>query len=427
MHVKTYTGLNTQDILAQIKEELGSEAVILSNRSLRKNGQRYYEVTAGVERNVPPSNTAPAAGATKATAKAAYASAEHVGAKGKKAAASADGNSQQLSASQRVKQLASNYVKDGQFSDAGSSYSQNPVGWTEWHKEWLQIKDHLFALMKPSIQMEKLSPRQRVALEYLQREGVSDVVILELYRRLLASPTDSVLQSLGEIVPIAPWGSELWEQRLHCFTGPYGVGKTTTALRMAIQLRAQNPSCRIAFINADCLRGNGRLVLRHWAELSDFAYTEAQDREGIKKALVLHAQADKIFIDLPSLRVQNLTHASQKSDVHLQDQYAQLGLSGDMAGTKATHIVLSPTYDGAQLMNFLQRYTPDGAASLVWSKLDECISFGSIVNAAASCHLPVSALSYGAELRDTLSVASDSLLWRLIFKRQLPSATTAPA
>ncbi len=424
MQIKTYTGTNTQDILAQIKDELGADAIILSNRSFTDNGQRLYEVTAGVERNIPPDDIAPAAGASKAAANNAYATAGHLKPK-KDVANKKRSEEKQLSPSQLVKQLAANYVQESQKADIRPTYSQNPVGWAEWHKEWLQIKDHLFALMKPSIQMERLSPRQRVALEYLQREGVSDVVILELYRRLLASPEDSVLQSMGEIVPISPWGSSAWEQRLHCFTGPYGVGKTTTALRMALHLRAQNPGCRIAFINADCLRGNGRLVLRHWAELSDFGYVEAQGYDDMKKALVAHAGADKIFVDLPSLRVQNLTQDRQNTDSYLQEQYAQLGIVGNSAGTKATHLVLSPTYDGAQLINFLQRYAPDGAASLVWSKLDECISFGSIVNAAASCHLPVSALSYGAELRDTLSVATDSLLWRLIFKRQLPNARTA--
>ncbi len=424
MQVKTYTGKSTQEILLLIKEELGPDAVILSNRSVRKNGERLYEVTAGVERNMPPSDMAPAAGASKATAKVAYATAGHLG-KGQAKKNMEIDEEEIFSPSQLVKQIASNYVQESQKNDIMPSFSQNSGGWADWHKEWMQIKDHLFALMKPSMQMERLSPRQRVALEYLQREGVKDAVILELYRRLLASPEDSVLQSLSEIVPIAPWGSMAWEQRLHCFTGPYGVGKTTTALRMALHLRAQNPSCRIAFINADCLRGNGRLVLRHWAELSDFGYVEAQGFDSMKKALVAHAGADKIFVDLPSLRVQNLTQDSQNNDSSLQAQYAQLGIEGNSAGTKATHLVLSPTYDGAHLTNFLQRYAPDGAASIVWSKLDESISFGSIVNAAAACHLPISALSYGAELRDTLSVATDSLLWRLIFKRQLPSVTNA--
>ncbi len=435
MHVKTYIGKRTQDILVQIKEELGPEAVILSNRSLRKNGVRYYEVTAGVERHLTLNDTAPTQGAlgqgvSRAAAKAAYATASNNAVSNE---AVDDGGSQtsdssssktenipkeavsaaksQTSDAKRVREMAANYVKQSQSSDEGNAGSQNPVGWAQWHKEWLLIKDHLFALMKPSIQMDRLSPRQRVALEYLQREGVSDVVVLELYRRLLSTPSDSVLECLSHIVPVQSWDSQNWAQRLHCFTGPFGVGKTTTALRMALQLRSKNQNCKVAFINADCMRGNGRLVLRHWAELSDFAYVEAQDELGMTKALVSQANADKIFIDLPSLG----------AGVNLQELYTRLGLRSDIAGPKATHCVLSPTYDGPQLMNFLQRYAPDGAGSLVWAKLDEAMSFGSIVNAAATCHLPVSALSYGAELRDSLSVASPSLLWRLIFKRQLPT------
>ncbi len=436
MQVKTYVGRRTQDILAQIKEELGPDAIILSNRSLRKDGQRYYEVTAGVERHLPPLDTAPAAGASKATAKAAYVTAHNEkefddillpGARAGSKAGQWGQNDRRASDARRsndnsnagssifnspgVKELASQWVNESHISDSKEKNSQNPVGWAEWHKEWSQIKDHLFALMKPSIQMERLSPRQRVALEYLQREGVSDKVVLELYRKLLASPGDSVLQSLSEIVPVHPWGEDIWAQRLHCFTGPYGVGKTTTALRMALQLQSQNPHCRIAFINTDCLRGNGRLVLRHWAELSDFAYVEAQDIVSMKKALVSHATADKIFVDLPSVGTGN----------SLQELYAKFGIRSDMAGSKATHCVLSPSYDAQQLITFLERYAPDGAGSIVWGKLDEAVNFGSIVNVAATCHLPVSALSYGAELRDTLAVASPSLLWRLIFKRQLPS------
>ncbi len=429
MHVKTYIGRRTQDILVQIKDELGPDAIILSNRSLRKDGERYYEVTAGVERQLLPTEVAPAAGASRSMAKAAYATA-HIDKELEdviiptvrpdsrsepKRRHSQSTNEEHFFESQSVKDLASKWVNESHVLDSEAPSSQNPVGWAQWHKEWSQIKDHLFALMKPSIQMERLSPRQRVALEYLQREGVSDMVVLELYRKLLSSSGDSVLQSLSEIVPVQPWGEDVWAQRLHCFTGPYGAGKTTTALRMALQLRSQNPNCRIAFINTDCLRGNGRLVLRHWAELSDFAYVEAQDIVSMKKALVTHATADKIFVDLPSVATGN----------SLQELYIKFGIRSDMAGSKATHCVLSPSYDGQQLMNFIARYAPDGPGSIVWGKLDEAVNFGSIVNVAASCRLPVSALSYGAELRDTLSVASPSLLWRLIFKRQLP--TTAQA
>ncbi len=477
MQVKTFLGKSTQALLAQIKEELGPEAIILSNRTLRRDGERVYEVTAGVDRTALPHEMAGRVGASKATVQAAYAhtttdDSHH----------SDDFGAHLISPSQKVKQMASQWMeedglgdmghgrkntsphasmgsgsmragqspprssshvrtdKDGsrdsrqgrdtrqrsrqhmaqqsEYREYGSLYDgfgAHPAGWGEWHKEWQQIKDHLFALMKPSIQMEKLTPRHRVALEYLQREGVGDAIILKLYRRLLVAPSDSVLQCLSEIVPVLPWHSETWRQRIHCFTGPFGVGKTTTALRMALQLRAANPLCKIAFVNADCQRGNGRLILRHWAELSDFAYTEASDASSMESALVAHAHMDKIFVDLPSLSIGE----------NLVQQYEHLGLEDHDVGTKATHIVLAPSFEEAQLMHFLQRYAPHGPGSLIWAKLDETLSYGAMINAAAHCHLPISALSCGPELRDTLVSASEPLLWRLIFKRQLPSAAQA--
>ena len=357
MQVKTYIGVSTQEVLAQIKAELGPDAVILGTRTFRKNGVRCHEVTAGIERS-PMSAPSAAKGSAPAAAPA-------------------------------------------------SAPAGTPPGWNEWHKEWMQIKEHLFALMKPSIQPERLTPRQRVALEYLQREGVSDMVALDLYRRLLAAPGASVLESLGDMAPVRTWGLTEWEQRVHCVTGPFGAGKTTTALRLALALRKERPDLRIAFINADCHRGNGRLVLRHWAELSDFSYFEAQDAPGMEKALVAAAGADRIFVDMPGLG----------REATLAECLASLGLGGE---DMATHLVLAPLHDSAHLSALLARYALTGESSLVWAKLDEAVSYGALVNVAAACGVPVSALSYGPGLRDTLAPATESLLWRLIFKRQLP-------
>lgn len=344
MQVKTFTGASSQEVLAQIKAELGPEAVILSDRTYRKNGVVCHEVTAGLERN--------AAGMAAAS-------------------------------------------------------GETPSGWGEWHREWMQIKDQLFALMKPAIQLERLSPRQRVALEYLQREGVSDAVAVELYKRLLAEPGASVLECLSGMVPVKGWGQEAWQQRLHLLVGPYGSGKTSTGLRFALHLRQQSPEARIAFVNTDCLRGNGRLLLRHWAELSGFAYMEAPDRAALQQALVATAAADCVFVDVPGL--------TREQD--LSGWRAEMGLDVEDV---ATHLVLSPFCDPMQMQEFLRRYRCSGAGSIVWSKLDEAVSFGHIVNVACAASLPVSALSFGAELKESLAPATEPLVWRLIFKRQIP-------
>lgn len=390
MHVKTYTGTNTQELLAQIKAELGPEAVILGNRSFRKDGVRCHEVTAGVER--PPLQTGTAQNGQHGQA----------------------GKGQGASASmQHATNILQAALGNGGNGASGNGMGSTPPGWTEWHKEWLQIKEHLFALMKPAIQMERLTPRQRVALEYLQREGVSDIVALELYKHLLESPGASVLESLGDMVPVRTWAADTWPERVHCVAGPFGAGKTTSAIRMALALRRQKPDMTIAFINADCNRASGRLILRHWAELSDFTCYEAPDAGAMRKALTASAGADRVFIDLPALG----------RDEDLQGVKVRLGLADVEA---PIHLVLSPHHDSMQISAFLTRYAIQGAGSLVWSKLDEAVSYGGLVNVAAACKLPVSSLSHGPALQRTLSPATEPLLWRLIFKRQLPSENAAP-
>jgi len=261
--------------------------------------------------------------------------------------------------------------------------------------------------MKPSLNLDQLSPRQRVALEYLQREGADDEVLLALYRKLAAEPGLSVLEPLGAMMPIRPWSKNTWQEQVQILTGPFGGGKSASALRMALLLHEDDPELRIAFINVDCVRGTGRLVLRHWAELSSFAYHEAPDALNMRKALNACSDADYIFVDMPGL----------ERSTTLMQQLASLGL--DAVGA-ATHLALPPHCAPAQTAAFLARYKGTESSSLVCTKLDEAVSYGAMLNVCHMSGLPVSALSYGPGLRGTLSAASSSLLWRMVFKRQLP-------
>ena len=347
MQVKTFTGTSSGEVLAQVKTEMGPDAVILGNRTYRKNGVICHEITAGVERQ----------------------------------------------------------------TQASGPQAEPFGGWGEWHRDWLQIKDQLFTLMKPAIQMSRLTPRQRVALEYLQREGVSDAVSLELYTRLLAAPGSSVLECLCDMVTVRGFGLEEWPQHIHILAGPYGSGKTSTALRFAIQLRKENPSIRLAFINCDCLRGNGRLLLRYWAELSNFYYLEAPDTETMQQLLSKAHALDLIIVDTPGL--------SRGQD--LATMLTSFGLDTQNA---AVHMTCAPFYNALQTHELLTRYQTGLPRSLVWTKLDEAVSFGQIVNVSHEAELPISALSYGGELQDSLSPATEPLVWRLVFKRQIPGHDT---
>ncbi len=362
MQIKTYSGSSTTALLADIKADLGPDAVILETRESREHGRTKVHMTAAVDRAIAPAGRGNGSGRPEA------------GPQGM------------------------------------------PQGWKNWHDEWSTIRSHLLTLMKPELQLARLTPRQRLAVEFLEREGVDDAALLELFNRLLPEPGESVLAPLSRMVPVRAWGPEIWPQRVHLIAGPYGSGKTTVAIRLALALRKAQPGRRICLVNADAERGGGRLLLKNYAELSDLEYREVDN--AVEFAAVQaegrSRKTDTFLVDLPAL-------PRGKSMAELLER---LGMA-DPAG--ALHLVLSPHHSAAQMRAYLARYRPGDDAgaregSLIWTKLDETEKFGTLVNVGMASGLPVSAFSFGPGLRQTLLPATDAALWRLLFKRQLPDA-----
>ena len=148
-------------------------------------------------------------------------------------------------------------------------------------------------------------------------------------------------------------------------------------------------------------------MLRHWAELSNFAYLEAPDKDAMKRVIAGTASFDAVYIDTPGFQRRS----------SLEKWMADM----DMANLQAArHVTLSPFTELIQIQEFLKRYKSADPAGIVWTKLDEAVSYGNIVNIGQESSLPVSALSYGPELKESLAPATEALVWRLIFKRQLP-------
>ena len=388
MQVKTFLGKSAAQALAQVKAELGPDAVILNSRDVSKGSVRLHEIVAGIER-IP----------TPAAAEAGPIAYSLPG----KPDNSNGGNG-------RAAHFGDNF--ESAISAAGElgllEAANLPLGWRQWHKDWNSLREHILALLKPEMRLENLAPRQRLALEYLQREGVDDEVIIKLYRSLLADSGQSVLEPLAELVTVKPWGFKHWRNKVHLVAGPFGAGKTVTALRMAISLRDENSDARVAIINADCDRGHGRLILKHYCELLDIDYFEAASAAEMRAALEDAKGADRILVDLPGLA----------ADETLSGLLKRFGLTGKTA----LHMVLAPHFSKEHIRGLLTAYEAERCASLIWTKLDEAYSFGALANASVMCGLPISALSFGPGLTDSLCPVRENQLWHLLFKHELPSA-----
>ena len=365
MQLRTFTAESSAKVLAQIREELGPDAVILDTRE--KDG--LVTVTAALERDMPASGTSfdPASGRDS-------------------------GLSFRRSDARGV-----------------ASADAVPPGWRQWHQEWDSIRMHLLSLTKASLNLDSLSPRQRVALDFLQRQGIDDEASLAIVSRLQGKAEASILDPLAELVPVKPLGKKHWRERIQIVAGPFGAGKTSVAIRMALRLRAETPKMTICLINADATRGNGRLLLRHYSDLSEFAYKEAASALELVEAVTKAKKEgfNKIIIDLPGLG-KGATLQTLIADCALLDEDA------------AVHLVLPPHYSALELRTLLGRYKATLASSIIWTKLDEAEHYGPLVNVAVQTGLPVSALSYGPGMGNSLAEAKETALWRLIFKNELP-------
>jgi flagellar biosynthesis protein FlhF len=356
MRVKTFRGKSTAALFSEIKAEFGDSAVILSNKSVEESGGKIHEIMVAVDN---------------------------------------------IENDTEVKYSAEQCSKDDTI---GAAMSNIP----EWSREWDQIKDHMMALLKPQMNLSLLAPRQRLAMEYLEKEGVTDKVILKLFRELCGDKTKAVLPALEKIARICPFNHKKWPHKFHAFAGPHGVGKTSALIRLALKEKKENPKSRICLVSADQGQGKGRLVLRHYADLSGLGFREIASREDVIALLGESPAFDRIFIDLPGL----------SNDTDLETWLAIYGLDDNK--DLAVHLVMNPYFAPAQYRVFIRKYSCPRLESVIWSKLDESCNYGSLINMAHECEIPVSALSFGSGLRNSIVEADEKDFWRLVFKHQLP-------
>ncbi|GAB6038849.1 flagellar biosynthesis protein FlhF [Fundidesulfovibrio butyratiphilus] len=357
MRVKTFRGANATAVLAQIKKELGPEAVILSNQTKRENGRSVCEIMAAVEQDTPVS------------------------------------------------------TPDRAPRETAPAQSQGPES-AHWLREWSEMKEHLGALLRPHMNYDSLTPRQKLAMQHLEREGVDQSILLGLYRELTRGPNVSLLAELGRIARIKPFDAA-WSEKLHLVVGPSGSGKTTVLVRMALSCKRLGKDRRILLVNCDGHASKGRVMLKRYADLAGFSYMEAEGPEEFTHVLLQCRNFDNIYVDLPSLPVgQNLDRWLEERSIATRDDVA-------------AHLVLSPLYGNRQFEAYWERFRSPQVKSLVWTKLDEACSFGAMLNVAAMTGLPASALGFGPAVTGGMVRAQAQALWKLVFTRQLPAARSA--
>ncbi|MCC6207670.1 MAG: flagellar biosynthesis protein FlhF [Gammaproteobacteria bacterium] len=200
------------------------------------------------------------------------------------------------------------------------------------------------------------------------------------------------LNALSSCIPL--YGHDILNDGgIVALVGPTGVGKTTTAAKLAARYAMRHGSRQVALITIDNYRVGAYEQLRTYGRILDVPVKTADSRDGLRKVLNDLCDRRLILID---------TTGMGQHDSGLQRQ-AELLDKAHM--NKKTLLLLSATTRLSGLGDVADAFgvfRPDGC---ILTKLDEATCLGGAVSTAISRALPVAYYSDGQRVPEDLHPA----------------------
>ena len=416
MLVKVFEADNMPEALKKVKETLGSEALILSTRTVRKGMGMFrkpiYEVTAAIDAPEPEVATQPKR-STEASPQV------------RQTAGGDDVTYQDLWKQRKVVDPLEEELRDLKNQVASQDLSE-VRGEIDELKALIKQLSEKPAVPTPQPSEEPPTairevPRRRRPQAISAAEGCEDIQEMALLRKNLttygieAEAAEAIEQYAWETLSpqqmenqdrLSEFYSEAVQalvrvtgpfrpssnQRRIALVGPTGVGKTTTIAKLAANLLLQG-GVKIALVTIDTYRIAAVEQLKVYGELMNVPVEVVLSPEQLEEVFARHEDKDLILIDTAG--------RSPKDEVSI----AELGkFLGPEFGTENHLVLAAPTRD-SELQNTVGQFSRLPLHSLVFTKLDECDQRGSLLNVPLHQDLPLSYLANGQRVPEDLLIA----------------------
>ena len=379
MRLRRFEATTVAEALAQVREDLGPDAVILHARTTAPPQRgSLVEVTAAVDED------GPLVGAAHPLPRPAPAP---------------------RAASGRGRRAPSGAVTMAIGADAGilprpdrGGDGLPPRALEEIHQLLAELK----AEMEPA-------PKIPAALRPLFRHLVAQDLPTRTARRLvlelppavrtgrkpadLAALQETLAHSFRVSGPLTLGGG----RKVVALVGPTGVGKTTTIAKLAGQFH-HVAGLRVALISLDTYRIGALAQMRIYADLLSAPLHVVRTAAEMQQVLAAEHAADLVLVDT--------TGRSPRQADGIAATRAVLSEVADLE----VHLVVSATTKNSDLEETLQRFRPLRYERVMVTKLDEARTLGPVLHAALEHQLTISYLATGQEVPDDLEAATP---WRL--------------
>lgn len=397
MNVKKFTASNSRDALRKVRDELGPDAVILSNRSVDGGVEIMALANEDIAALVAPS-------VEKETLL--------------KPQLTPLPNKRRTDNNQAANQAAN---LAGALETARTTLTAKKAAASELTEVMSEIRSMRGML---EAQLAELSwgaaqnrqPHRADILRELLAAGFSASLARHLAENLPAVTSaeegmtwiKSVL--MRNLQAINNENEILEKGGVFALVGPTGVGKTTTTAKLAARCVMRHGTSKLALITTDGYRIGGHEQLRIYGKILGVMVHSVKDEADLRIALEELKNKHTILID---------TVGMNQRDHMVAEQVAML--SG--ASTKVKRLLcLNATSTGETLNEVVRAYQGSGLAGCILTKLDEAATIGNVLDVAIRHKLSLYYTANGQRVPEDLHVINREYLIDRAFKLRRESS-----
>jgi flagellar biosynthesis protein FlhF len=251
----------------------------------------------------------------------------------------------------------------------------------------------------------RLSPQRSAALRTLGELGIEPSLAIAIADTLPgdADPEKARVLPLGLLarrVPVHP-GDRILEGGIIALVGPTGVGKTTTLAKLAARFVARFGTRDLALLSTDHYRVGAQEQLFTYGRLLGVPVQTVDSAQALREGLLRFADRKLVLID---------TAGMAPRDRHLAQQLGELHAAGRPI---ERWLVLSATTQASDQDEILRCYGPAQPKAAVLTKVDESTRLGGALSTLIRHRLPLTYVCDGQKVPEDIRIArADQLVLR---------------
>jgi flagellar biosynthesis protein FlhF len=211
----------------------------------------------------------------------------------------------------------------------------------------------------------------------------------------------STINNMG--VEFRPIKINQGSRKVIALIGPAGVGKTTTAAKLAVVWKFQKKK-DVALIIMDDHRIGAVDQIKLYSKIIDVPVEIVSDKNELKEAIKKLKHKDVVIIDTPGLNFRN--------NLELEKFYKYF----EKMKIIETHLLLSATTKEKDFIDISERLNKFEINRLIFTKIDESSTHGNILSHLIRTKIPVSCFTCGQEIPESIEDASMDKLLSLVIK-----------